>query len=107
MARRLTSNLAGQRPQPFRILVSHSVLLYSIDGWVVSSVSFAGFPPCILILGGPHARLRDLYLLVYDDEAREFNFARLAYTEELPIIPLPVPGEFLESICKTYGLHPC
>ncbi len=83
----------------------HSVLLYEVSGWVVSSISFAGFPPSIIILAGPDAHLNDLYELIYNDEDETYHFLRLAYDQSKPVIPLPLSGNSAERVLATYKLR--
>jgi hypothetical protein len=84
----------------------HSVLLHEVCGWVVSSISFAGFPPSVIVLAGPDAHLSDLYELIYDDQEETYHFLRLAYDRTKPVIPLPLKGNLAESIYTTYRLRP-
>ena len=82
----------------------HIVTLYEIHGWVLASVVFAGFPPSVLILGGPDEHLADLYKLIYDNKAANFDFVRLAYDQSKPVIPIPVPGDCFSDLVETYRL---
>lgn len=82
----------------------HSVVLYEIDGWVCSSVSISGLPAIFMVLGGPDAHLRDLYMLVYDDQTDEFDTVCLAYDPSQLVIPLPLQGHMLEALARTYKL---
>ncbi len=82
----------------------HEVILYEIDGWVCSSVSVSGFPSLCIVLGGPDTHLRDLYMLVYDNQTDEFDTVRLAYDRYRPIIPLPTQGKMREALLRTYNL---
>lgn len=83
----------------------HTVMIYEVDGWVCSSVSLSGFPPCALVLGGPDTHLRDLYCLVYDNQTDEIATTCLAYDHERPVIPLPVEGKLREALIRTYRLR--
>ena len=65
---------------------------------------FGGFPPSVLILGGPDEHLVDLYQLIYDDEEAIFDFICLAYDQTKPVIPMPVPGDSFSDLAETYGL---
>lgn len=97
-------------PQPFPALLTHTepgmhaVTIYEIDGWVCSSVSIAGFPPCFIAMGGPNVHLLDLYELVYDEQEDQFHFLRLAYEQTRPVIPLHLSGDVKDTIARTYGL---
>jgi hypothetical protein len=97
-------------PQPIAALLMscepgmHIITLYEIRGWVLASVAFAGFPPSVLILGGPDEHLADLYQLIYDDREASFNFVRLAYDKSRPIIPIPVTGDCFSALAETYRL---
>jgi hypothetical protein len=82
----------------------HEVILYEIDGWVCSGVSISGFPACCIVLGGPDSHLRDLYMLVYDNQTDDFDTVCLAYDRYRPIIPLPVQGNMKEALVRTYKL---
>jgi hypothetical protein len=82
----------------------HSVVLYEIDGWICSSVSISGLPATLLVLGGPDAHLRDLYMLVYDDQTDEFDTVCLANDPSQPVIPLPLQGHMIEALARTYKL---
>lgn len=83
----------------------HSVILYEIDGWVCSSVSISGFPATSMVLGGPDAHLKDLYMLVYDDQMDEFDTVCLAYDPSLPVLPLPLQGHMRKALARTYRLY--
>jgi len=83
----------------------HVVALYEINGWVLATVVFAGFPPSVLVMAGPDAHLGDLYKLVYDDTEEAFHFACLAYDPSRPLIPWPVAGRLFERLRATYGLQ--
>lgn len=97
-------------PQPIAALLMrgepgmHIVTLYEIRGWVLASVVFAGFPPSVLILGGPDEHIADLYQLIYDDRDGSFDFVRLAYDQSRPVIPIPVPGDCFSALAETYRL---
>ncbi len=82
----------------------HIVTLYEIRGWVIASVVFAGFPPSVLILGGPDEHLHDLYELIYNDQEAVFDFVCLAYDQAKPVIPMPVPGDRFSDLAETYRL---
>jgi hypothetical protein len=84
----------------------HMIAIYEIHGWVLASVVFAGFPPAILVLGGPGEHLPDFYQLIYDEQEESFDFVRLAYDRTKPIIPLPIPGSRFRDLADTYGLMP-
>jgi len=90
---------------PFVSPGMHGIILYEIDGWVCSSVSLSGFPPICLVLGGPGTHLKDLYMLVYDNQTDEFDTVCLAYDHSRPIIPLPVQGEMRKALVRTYKLR--
>jgi hypothetical protein len=83
----------------------HIVLLYEIQGWVLASIVFGGFPPSVLVLAGPDAHLRDVYQMIYDYEESEFHFLRLAYNEREPVIPFPIPGDRFAALANTYRLR--
>lgn len=83
----------------------HVVILYEIQGWIMASIIFCGFPSSILILGGPDEHLADLYQLIYDNQEEEFDFIRLAYDQTKPIIPIELPGKDFSALAKTYRLH--
>jgi len=83
----------------------HVVILYEIDGWVCSSVSISGFPACSIVLGGPDVHLRDLYMIVYDNQTDDFDTLCLAYDPSRPVIPLPLQGYMREALARTYKLH--
>jgi hypothetical protein len=101
----------GQNAPGIAALVSgvdplmHSILLYEIDGWVAATVSFAGFPPSVLILAGPNAHLNDLYHLIYDNKEHSYHFLRLAFDQTRPIIQLPFGGHSIDQLAKTYRLN--
>jgi len=82
----------------------HEVILYEIDGWVCSSVSISGFPACCMVFGGPDTHLKDLYMLVYDNQTDEFDTVCLAYDRYRPVIPLPIRGKMREALVRTYKL---
>jgi hypothetical protein len=82
----------------------HNVILYEVEGWVCSSISISGFPPCCIVLGGPNVHLKDLYSLVYDDQTDEFDTVCLAYDPSKPVIPLPIQGKMREELLRTYKL---
>ena len=82
----------------------HEVILYEIDGWVCSSISISGFPACCIVLGGPDTHLKDLYMLVYDNQTDEFDTVCLAYNHYKPVIPLPIQGKMREALLRTYKL---
>lgn len=84
----------------------HMIAIYEIRGWVLASVVFCGFPPAILVLGGPDEHLEDFYQLIYDDQETNFDFVRLAYDRNAPIIPLPIPGDRFKDLAETYKLNP-
>jgi len=98
-------------PRPIAALLPHAeagmhiVALYEIRGWVLASVVVAGFPPCVLVLGGPDEHLADLYQLIYDHHMSTFDFVRLAYDQTKPIVPLAVPGGLFADLAETYGLR--
>jgi len=83
----------------------HNVIIYEIDGWICSSISIAGFPPCFLVMGGPNVHLVDLYEMTYDEEEDNFHFLRLAYDHTKPVIPLYVEGDIRRTIANTYKLR--
>jgi hypothetical protein len=97
-------------PRPFSALLTntepgmHVVAIYEIGGWICSSVSIAGFPPCFIAMGGPDVHLLDLYQLVYDEQEDQFHFLRLAYDQARPVIPVRVSGD-PRAIARTYGLR--
>ena len=97
-------------PQPIAALLPHGepgmhiVTLYEVRGWVMASLVFGGFPPSVLILGGPDEHLADLYQLIYDDEEAIFDFICLAYDQTKPAFPMPVPGDSFSDLAETYGL---
>jgi len=103
-------SIAQNAPQPIPAILPHCepgmhvVTLYEIRGWVLASVTFAGFPPSVLVLGGPNEHLSDLYQLIYDDVEARFHSIRLAYDESRPVIPVPVPGDHLLDLVETYRL---
>ncbi len=107
----LDLTIGQNAPRPLVVMTGccdaamHSVLLQETSGWVVSSVSFAGFPPSVIVLAGPNAHLNDLYELIYDDEEEAYHFVRLAYDQTKPIIPLPLSGELVENMRATYRLR--
>jgi hypothetical protein len=82
----------------------HSVVLYEIAGWVCSSVSISGLPATLLVLGGPNAHLKDLYMLIYDDQTDKFDTICLAYDLSQPVIPLNLQGHMFEALARTYNL---
>lgn len=82
----------------------HNVTLYEIRGWVVASITFAGFPSSVLVLGGPDEHLADLYQLIYDNKEAKFDFVRLAYDQTKPVIPMPVSGDHFSDLAETYRL---
>jgi hypothetical protein len=82
----------------------HRVMLYEIDGWVLASVSFSGFPATTLVLAGPDEHLQDFYQMIYDDEESTYHFTKLAYDQTRPVIPLPVPTDAAMRISNTYKL---
>jgi len=82
----------------------HVVTLYEMSGWVLASVVFAGFPPSVLVLGGPGEHLADIYQLIYDDKEATFDFVRLAHDQSKPLIPIPISGDCLSELTKTYRL---
>lgn len=100
----------GQAAPPVAALLAHGepgmhiVTLYEIRGWVIASVVFAGFPPSVLILGGPDEHLHDLYELIYNDQEAVFDFVCLAYDQAKPVIPMPVPGDRFSDLAETYRL---
>jgi hypothetical protein len=83
----------------------HSITIYESEGWICGSVSFAGFPPSALVLGGPDEHLEDIYSVVYDEVEGTFHYSRLAFDSTKPIIPMAVSGD-LSVLAKTYGLRP-
>jgi hypothetical protein len=97
-------------PQNINALLSHSELgthtidIYEINGWIYASISIAGFPPSLLVLGGPDIHLRDFYSAVYDDEEDEFHYLKLAYDKTMPVIPMHVRGGQMGEVAKTYNL---
>jgi len=82
----------------------HHVMIYEIDGWICSSIAIAGFPPCVLVMGGPNAHLSDFYQMTYDDEDNNFYFLRLAYDQTRPVIPMQFAGNVKDTIVRTYKL---
>ncbi len=102
--------LGQETPSPIATVMPHAkpgmhiVALYEIRGWVLASVVVAGFPPCVLILGGPDEHLADFYQLIYDDQMLTFDFVRLAYDQSKPIIPMPVSGNSFQDLAETYRL---
>ena len=98
-------------PQPIGALMPraepgmHLVILYEVRGFVLASVVVAGFPPSVLVLGGPDEHLDDLYQLIYDDQMSTFDFVRLAYDQTKPIVPMPVQGDSFSDLAETYGLR--
>lgn len=82
----------------------HRVMLYEIDGWVLASVSFAGFPATTLVLAGPNEHLNDFYQMVYDDDESTYHFTKLAFDQTRPVIPLPVSTDVAIRISNTYKL---
>ena len=95
----ITAILAGSAPG------MHIIVLYEIRGWVIASVEFAGFPPSVLVLGGPNEHLDDLYMMVFDDEEATYRFLRLAYDQTETVIPIPIPGERFLDLAETYRLR--
>jgi len=83
----------------------HMIDLYEIRGWILASVVFAGFPPAVLVLGGPNEHIMDFYQLIYDDRDASFDFVRLAYDHSKPIIPLPISGDCFGDLAETYHLN--
>jgi hypothetical protein len=84
----------------------HMIMLYEIHGWIIASVVFSGFPPAILVLGGPEEHLSDFYQLIYDDQVSTFDFIKLAYDQKKPIIPIPYPRDNISDLLDTYKLKP-
>jgi len=83
----------------------HYIVLYEINGWILSSVTFAGFPPSVVVMGGPNTHLKDLYQLIYDDIDKAYDFVRLAYDKSRPVFTIPVEGELFNSLRLTYNLR--
>lgn len=83
----------------------HSIMIYESEGWICASVSFAGFPPSALILGGPDEHLQDVYSVVYDEHENKFLYTRLAFDRTKPIIPMAIAGN-LSALAKTNKLRP-
>jgi hypothetical protein len=82
----------------------HVIIVYEINGWILAGVVFAGFPPTILVLGGPGEHLADIYQLIYDDKEAGYDFVKLAYDKSKPIIPLNIPGARFNVIAESYHL---
>ncbi|MDD5706859.1 MAG: hypothetical protein PHR35_13125 [Kiritimatiellae bacterium] len=97
-------------PQPIAAVLPHAeagmhvVNLYEVRGWVLASVVVAGFPPSVLVLGGPDEHLGDFYQMIYDYQKCTFEFARLAYDRSKPIVPMAIPGDSFSDIAETYRL---
>ena len=97
-------------PQPIAAVLPHAeagmhvVALYEVHGWVLASVVVAGFPPSVLVLGGPDEHLDDFYQMIYDDQQCTFEFTRLAYDRSKPIVPMAIPGNSFSDLAETYGL---
>lgn len=97
-------------PQPIAAVLPHAeagmhvVNLYEIRGWVLASVVVAGFPPSVLVLGGPDEHLDDYYQMIYDEQECSYKFTRLAYDRSKPIVPMAVPGDLFSELAETYGL---
>lgn len=53
---------------------THDIILYEVQGWIITSVTFAGFPPVVLILGGPNETLNDVYIMRYDYQNSKYKF---------------------------------
>ena len=84
----------------------HMIAIYEIRGWVLASVVMAGFPAAILVLGGPDEHLEDFYELIYDEHEQSFDFVRLAYDPNVPVIPLTISGKSFKDSAATYRLKP-
>lgn len=59
---------------PESIPGTHDIILYEVDGWIVTSVIFAGFPPVVLILGGPNESLNDMHIMSYNYQSSKYQF---------------------------------
>ena len=100
-----------EAPQPIPAVLPHAepsmhvVILYEVRGWVLASVVVAGFPASVFVLAGPNEHLDDLYQLVYDNESATYDFLRLAYDHDQPIVPIAVPGDSFPALADTYGLR--
>ena len=61
----------------------HEVILYEVNGWLVATVLFTGFPPVVLVLASDIEKLDLVYKMYYDYKEEKYYFYELSKPEKL------------------------
>lgn len=61
----------------------HEVVLYEVNGWLVATVVFTGFPPVVLVLASDIEKLDLVYKMYYDYKEEKYYFYELSKPEKL------------------------